>query len=661
MDQSERTVQPLSIFRPNVATWRQGVKHVSDALLAGMAWMVAEWLWFEPQRSLINLTLWTVCACVVGSIFHLTSPLYRLVGIRDIIRIGFGTVTLMLLALALKFLPLGQASGYQVPNEAIFASLLTGMAWATLRIGRRSYFEARFKGANPPLRPAGTLHRTLLVGAGAAGSMVMQELRLHPELGYRIEGFIDDSPEKRGARINGIRVLGNTAEIATVVAKYGITHAVLAMPTAPGQTIRALMEEFQRLQVKVRTVPGIFNLLGARTWKPDIQAISIEDVLRREPVQLDHGALSEAVDGKVVLITGAGGSIGSELTRQMAELQPKLLVLVGRGENSLWQIQRELLAVFPTQQFALELMDIRNRHGLREIFERYRPDVVLHAAAHKHVPFLEVHPLEAVENNIFGTLNVMEAARDFGAKKIVNISTDKAVNPTNVLGASKRIAECIVLDMAEKAGAEARFVSVRFGNVLGSRGSVVPIFKEQIEKGGPLTVTHPAMTRYFMTVPEASQLVIQAALFGDTGRVYVLNMGKPVKIIDLALDMARFSGLTPGRDIKIEFVGLRPGEKIEEELFMEEERSQTRVHPKLMETVPKRIPADRLEGMLESFRAAMQLPFEERQPELVRLLKEFVPTYRPSLLGVGRFGGHVRDRRKEFQPFPHEEQRHREP
>ena len=257
-----------------------------------------------------------------------------------------------------------------------------------------------------------------------------------------------------------------------------------------------------------------------------------------------------------------------------------------------------------------------------------------------------------MENNIFGTLNVMEAARDFGAKKIVNISTDKAVNPTNVLGASKRIAECIVLDMAEKAGAEARFVSVRFGNVLGSRGSVVPIFKEQIEKGGPLTVTHPAMTRYFMTVPEASQLVIQAALFGDTGRVYVLNMGKPVKIINLALDMARFSGLTPGRDIKIEFVGLRPGEKIEEELFMEEERGRTRVHPKLMETVPKRIPADRLEGMLESFRAAMQLPFEERQPELVRLLKEFVPTYRPSLLGVGRFGGHVRDRRKEFQPFP---------
>jgi len=375
-----------------------------------------------------------------------------------------------------------------------------------------------------------------------ADYLVLQELKLHPELGYRIVGFIDDSPEKRGARIDGIRVLGNSSEIPAVVAKYGITHAVLAIPTAAGQMVRKLHDDFLSLEVKVKTVPGIFNLLGARNWKPDIQAISIEDVLRREPVQLDHGAMREAVDGKVVLITGAGGSIGSELTRQMAALKPRLLVLLGRGENSLWQIQREMLALFPAQAFSLELMDIRNRPGLREIFERYQPDIVIHAAAHKHVPFLETHPNEAVENNIFGTLNVMEAARDFGARKVVNISTDKAVNPTNVLGASKRIAECIVLDMAEKAAAGTRFVSVRFGNVLGSRGSVVPIFKEQIERGGPLTVTHPAMMRFFMTIPEASQLVLQAALFGDTSRVYVLNMGEPVKILDLAMDMARLSG-----------------------------------------------------------------------------------------------------------------------
>jgi len=294
-----------------------------------------------------------------------------------------------------------------------------------------------------------------------------------------------------------------------------------------------------------------------------------------------------------------------------------------------------------------------------EVFERHRPDIVLHAAAHKHVPFLEAHPHEAVDNNIFGTFNVMEAARDFGSLKVVNISTDKAVNPTNVLGASKRIAEGIVLHMAGQAGPGAMFSSVRFGNVLGSRGSVVPIFKEQIERGGPLTVTHPAMVRYFMTIPEASQLVIQAGLFGDTSRVYVLDMGKPVRIVDLALDMARLSGLTPGRDIKIEFIGLRPGEKIEEELFMEGERSQTRVHPKLMEVLPHRIPPDRLEAVLDAFRAAMTLPYEARQPELVRLLKELVPTYRPSPLGVGRYGGHVKDRRTGPRPFDHEECRHR--
>ena len=655
MEPSERTVQNFSLFRPNIALVRQAGKQASDCLLAGAAWLAAEQLWFVPQLSFRKALLWMLVSSMVGSFFRLTSPLYRLVGIRDVIRIGFAVVTLTVLSFSLNFIAGVFGINRQTPNVAIIASLLTGIGWTALRIARRSYFETRSTGVRVASTKAAPGNRTLVVGAGSAGYLVVQELKLHPELGYRIVGFIDDSPEKRGARIEGVRILGDCSEIAAVVAKFGITHAVLAIPTASGQIVRHLHDEFLSLKVKVKTVPGIFNLLGARTWKPDIQAISIEDVLRREPVQLDHGAMREAVDGKVVLITGAGGSIGSELTRQMAALKPKSMVLLGRGENSLWQIQREILSMFPSQAFFLELMDIRNRAGLREVFERHRPDIVIHAAAHKHVPFLETHPNEAVENNIFGTFNVMEAARDFGSQKVVNISTDKAVNPTNVLGASKRIAECIVLDMAEKSAAGTRFVSVRFGNVLGSRGSVVPIFKEQIERGGPLTVTHPAMMRFFMTIPEASQLVLQAALFGETSRVYVLNMGEPVKILDLAMDMARLSGYVPGRDIKIEFVGLRPGEKIQEELFMDEEHSLTRVHPKLMEAAPRRIPSELLETKLESFRAASRLPYEERQPEIVRLLKELVPTYKPSVLGVGRYGGHVKDRRKTVAPIAHKE------
>jgi FlaA1/EpsC-like NDP-sugar epimerase len=327
-------------------------------------------------------------------------------------------------------------------------------------------------------------------------------------------------------------------------------------------------------------------------------------------------------------------------------------VLLGRGENSLWMIQREFQQLFPGQPYSLELMDIRNRAGLREVFQIYRPDIVMHAAAHKHVPFLETHPVEAVLNNIFGTMNVVEAALECGTPSLVSISTDKAVNPTNVLGASKRVAECIVLEASKAAKAGSRFVSVRFGNVLGSRGSVVPVFREQIERGGPITVTHPEMTRYFMTIPEASQLVMEAGLLGETGKVYVLDMGEAVRIVDLASDMARLSGLTPGRDIEIQFSGLRPGEKLHEELFLDQERSSTKLHPKVFETNPQGISPDRLMEGLEGFRKAVSLPYRQRQPEIVRLLQWLVPTYTPSLLGVGRYGGFAWNRRELDLPLP---------
>jgi FlaA1/EpsC-like NDP-sugar epimerase len=480
---------------------------------------------------------------------------------------------------------------------------------------------------------------------------VLQELLRHSELGHFVVGFLDDDVSLRRERLHGIPVLGDTSRLAEVVRRHRVTHAILAVPSAPGLVVRRLNESLQAAGVQVKTVPGLYNLLGSEVWKPVLRDVSIEDVLRREAVHLDHTALRERIEGAVVLITGAGGSIGSELARQIAGFGPKHMVLLGRGEFSLWQIQREFQRLFPDQAYSLELMDIRNRAGLREVFQLYRPDIVMHAAAHKHVPFLETHPVEAVHNNIFGTLNVVEAALECGTDSLVSISTDKAVNPTNVLGATKCIAECIVLEASRKAPSGSRYVSVRFGNVLGSRGSVIPVFREQIERGGPLTVTHPEMTRYFMTIPEASQLVLQAGLLGETGKVYVLDMGEPVRILDLASDMARLSGLVPGRDIEIQFSGLRPGEKLYEELFLDQERVRTGLHPKIFETTPQDIQTGRLLDGLDEFRRAVVLPYGQRQPEIVRLLRWMVPTYTPSLLGVGRYGGYSWNRRQADLPL----------
>ncbi len=659
MDKRATLAPARPFWGPTSPVLRRAVKRLVDLMLAGLAWVVAGQIGSVAHVDAVRIIVWILMASVAGSMFQVTAPIYRLTTIRDVTRLALATLILMALSFATQFMPSVLAFEPQAPTIGLRASLFTGLFWASVRIGRRVWFETRFKTLFGASRDEAPKRRTLMVGAGRAGSLVAQELTLHPELGYRIVGFLDDAPEKQGACIQGYRVLGPIPALGDVVRDFGITHAVLAIPSAPGGFVRKLMEEFQKRNIKVKTVPGLFNLLGAQNWKPDLQEISIDDLLRRDAVKLDYGALSQEVAGKVVLITGAGGSIGGELARQMAALNPASMVLLGRGENSLWKVQRSLQSLFPRQAISLELMDIRNRPGLREVFERYKPDIVLHTAAHKHVPFLETHPGEALENNILGTLNVMEAALDFGSRRVVNISTDKAVNPTNVLGASKRIAECIVLNTAAKAGPGVQFASVRFGNVLGSRGSVVPIFKEQIEAGGPITVTHPAMTRYFMTIPEASQLVIQAALFGETGRVYILDMGEPVRILDLATDMARLSGLEPGRDIQIEIVGLRPGEKIHEELFMDEERSITTIHPKLIEANPQPIPSAILEAAIDQLRAAARLPYEERQPEIVRLLKELVPTYKPSVLGVGRYGGYVRDRRTLAANLPAERNRRR--
>jgi FlaA1/EpsC-like NDP-sugar epimerase len=458
----------------------------------------------------------------------------------------------------------------------------------------------------------------------------------NPALRNEVRGFVDDAMEKQGVRIHGIPVLGPTELLPLYIREQRAAQVILCMPRVPGSRLRELAELARQAGAEVKTVPGIADLVGDRPWKPEVRDIAIEDLLRREPVLLDLAPVRAAVKDAVVLITGGGGSIGGELARRVAELRPATLVLLGRGENSLWLAQRDLARMFPRQPLAVALCDIRNPERLQQVFRAWKPEVVLHAAAHKHVPFLEDNPEEAVENNIFGTRNVVEAALDWGTRTLVNVSTDKAVNPVSVLGASKRIGELIVAREAAKAMPGRRLVSVRFGNVLGSRGSVIPIFKDQILKGGPVTVTHPEMSRYFMTIPEAAQLVLQAGLLGDSGKVFALDMGDPVRIVDLAREMVRLSGFVPGEDIDIQFTGIRPGEKLSEELFTDGEERRTRIHAKILESVQASLEPVLLEQGLRTLQAVIAYPGSERQAEILDGLMALVPNYRPSPEGLGR-------------------------
>ena len=434
----------------------------------------------------------------------------------------------------------------------------------------------------------GRQQRVLVMGAGDAGAMIVRELRQNPHLGLEVVGFVDDDPDKREARIHGVPVLGNRAALPDLVQSYGIQQVVIAMPTAPGKVIREIVVMCERANVPAKTMPGMYELLGGKVRVSQLRDVQIEDLLRRDPIQTDIAAVGELIRGKRVLITGGGGSIGSELCRQVIRCEPAELIVVGHGENSVFAIEQELSAYFALQQTKSELVpcklttviaDIRFADRIRTVFETYQPEIVFHAAAHKHVPLMELNPAEAITNNVLGTRNLVDAALAVDVEQFVMISTDKAVNPTSIMGASKRAAELVVHRAAKTSGKP--YLAVRFGNVLGSRGSVVLTFKQQIAVGGPVTVTHPEMCRYFMTIPEAVQLVLQAAVLGNGGEVFVLNMGEPVKIVDLARDMIELSGLEVGRDIDIAFTGLRPGEKLYEELFIPGEEYQRTHHEKI--------------------------------------------------------------------------------
>ncbi len=407
--------------------------------------------------------------------------------------------------------------------------------------------------------------RILIIGAGDAGAMVVREMQKNPQMNFIPVGFLDDNPAKLKQQIYGVPVVGNINDLSKILDSMQIDEVLIAIPSAPGRIVRLVADICRVKNMPFRTMPGMYELLGGTVSVSRLREVDIADLLRRQPAHMNDELIGATISGKVVLVSGAGGSIGKELCRQIARWGPSELVLVGHGENSVFEAILDLRESFPGLSLTPIIADMRDKNRLQIVFNRHRPDVVFHTAAHKHVPLMELNSEEAVKNNILGTRNLVEVAEETKIERLVMISTDKAIRPKNVMGATKRIAEMIVLEAAKRTGKA--YCVVRFGNVLGSRGSVVPIFKRQIAKGGPITITHPDMKRYFMTIPEAVYLVLQAAGMGKGGETFVLNMGDQVRIVDLAEDLIRLSGLEPGRDIEITFTGSRPGEKLSEDLW----------------------------------------------------------------------------------------------
>lgn len=464
--------------------------------------------------------------------------------------------------------------------------------------------------------------RVMIVGAGDAGAIIIREFKRHPELKSAPVAVVDDDIKKHGRRINGVPVVGGRCDIQEIVRRKRIDEIIIAIPSASRNQISQIIGECKKTRCKLKILPGVYELIGGKVEVQKIRNVEIEDLLGRDPVKVNFDEISEYMHDEVVLVTGGGGSIGSELCRQIANFNPQKLLIFDIYENGAYDVQNELEKLYPSLQLEVLIGSIRDKDRIDEIFEEYHPSIVFHAAAHKHVPLMEANPWEAVKNNVFGTMNVAEAADKHSAKKFILISTDKAVNPTNIMGATKRLAEMIIEAM-DKHSKNTVFAAVRFGNVLGSSGSVIPLFKKQIAEGGPVTVTHPEITRYFMTIPEAVQLVIQAGAMAKSGEIFVLDMGEPVKIIDLANDLIKLSGFEPGIDIEVEITGLRPGEKLYEELLMAEEGLKTTRHEKIFVSNLTDVDYKRLKKEL----AQLQKMLENKKDDWVSTIRKIVPTY----------------------------------
>lgn len=518
---------------------------------------------------------------VVLSLFGVPNFAWRYVNLRDAqwIAMALGTATAILIAIRLATTPFGGYSRFVTIPYAILLgnTILATAGIISVRAVRRIIGERsdrhKQQVEGPPPTP------TLLIGAGQAGVIVAREIAARPDLRIKPVGFVDDDPIKQGTRIQGLRVHGKVDDIASIAKRFRAKHALITIANASGEPIRRISRICQEAGLNTKIIPCVYELVSENVNLTRIRDVAIEDLLGRSPIDLDESALYNAFKDQRVLISGAGGSIGSELCRQVMVFKPSRIILVEKSENALFEIHRELKNTFPETDIRPVLADVRDQDRLRPVFEEHRPHAVIHAAAHKHVPMVEWNSGEAVFNNVGGTQVIADLADEYAVSSFVLISTDKAVNPTSVMGATKRVAELYVQSMSERSNT--RFVAVRFGNVLGSAGSVIPIFKEQIAKGGPVTVTDPNMTRYFMTIPEASQLVLQAASMGDGGEIFILDMGEPIKIVDLAKDLIGLSGLRPDVDIEISYSGIRPGEKLFEELSIDSENTTTTKHSKI--------------------------------------------------------------------------------
>lgn len=557
-----------------------------------------------------------LCTLLIFSLFSLYESLWRYASVTELLNTVLACVlSSMVQVVGMYMLQYRMPRSYFILYLLILLPLMVAgrFSYRFLRIMKQRLYTDHLE--QPII--------TMVIGAGDAGTLIIKEMQSSYHLKNKVVCVIDDNPQKKGTRILGLPIVGGRDKIPYAVKKYKIQEIVVAIPTIVPKDKKELLEICKETGCKLRILPGMYQLINEEVSISKLREVEIEDLLGREPVRVDMDSVLGYVQGKRVLITGGGGSIGSELCRQIAGHNPAQLIIVDIYENSVYDIQQELKMKYPNLNLVVLIGSVRNTHRINTIFQTYRPELVYHAAAHKHVPLMETSPNEAIKNNVFGTLNTARAAEENGCKRFILISTDKAVNPTNIMGASKRICEMIIQALDKTAKTE--FVAVRFGNVLGSNGSVIPLFRKQIEQGGPVTVTDKNIIRYFMTIPEAVSLVIQAGAFARGGEIFVLDMGKPVKIDDLARNLIKLSGFRPDVDIKIKYTGLRPGEKLYEELLMDEEGLKKTAHEKIYIGKPIEFEVD---VFMEQLKKLKEEAYKD-EGYIRETVKEIVNTYHP--------------------------------
>lgn len=556
----------------------------------------------------------TFCSICIFAAYRMYSTLWSFASIMDF----FNVVKAVLISSVFQFIGIHMLA-WPIPRSFIvlyigwlgIAAVFPRMMIRILRGGRRIPLQTIGKQAIP----------VMLIGAGEAGSIILQEFKNSKFVEKEIVCVIDDDQKKWGTFIHGVPVVGGRRKITQSVVRFGIQEIVLAIPTLKPHERKNIINICQQTGCKMSTLPGIYQLINCDVKVSMLRDVQIEDLLGREAVRTDLESIMSYVKDQKVMVTGGGGSIGSELCRQIADDQPKQLIIIDNYENAAYELQMELGRKHPELDVIVLIVSVQNRRKIREIFEQYKPDLVFHAAAHKHVPLMEYSPCEAIKNNVFGTMNVASEANRSGVKRMVLISTDKAVRPTNIMGASKRICEMVIQTYNQRSKTE--YVAVRFGNVLGSNGSVVPLFKQQIREGGPVTVTHPDIIRYFMTIPEAVSLVLQAGAYAQGGEIFILDMGEPVKILDLAENMIRLSGLVPGEDIEIKFTGLRPGEKLYEELLIDDDNKKETANKRIFIGQPIKIDEAEFDEKMKELEKAT---FSEDE-NIRQVVKKLVPEY----------------------------------